>query len=58
MQAAELILAGVDDSGPLSDFSSDGEDNDIDQTAILPMLVRYYQILNPKKKVMLSKTAK
>ena len=35
VQAAELILAdSVDDSGPLSDFSSDDEDSDIDQTAI------------------------
>ena len=35
MQAAELILVdSVDDSGPLSDFSSDGENSDIDQTAI------------------------
>ena len=35
VQAAELILAdSVDDSGPLSDFSSDGEDSDIGQTAI------------------------
>ena len=35
VQAAELILADSnDDSGPLSDFSSDDEDSDIDQTAI------------------------
>ena len=35
MQAAELILAdSVDDSGPLYDFSSDGENSDIDQAAI------------------------
>ena len=35
MKAAELILAdSVEDSGPLSDFSSDDEDNDTDQTAI------------------------
>ena len=35
VQAAELILAdSVDDSGLHSDFSSDGEDSAIDQTAI------------------------
>ena len=35
MQAAALILAdSVNDSGRLSDFSSDGEDNDIHQTGI------------------------
>ena len=35
VQAADIILAdSIDDSEPLYDFSSDGEDSDIDQTAI------------------------
>ena len=64
VQAAELILAdSVEDSGPLSDFSSDGEDNDTDQTAIQNSDSDAFDAglvvsdSESKKKMMLPKTA-